>query len=319
MPAIEEIWVWGRTKGWERVGWGSSSLSNPRTNCAGDGASENEAIASGDQKVFAGFDASHGDKIGVVRLIVATMASASLGSAIVARRAILPNERERNIPVKCHEWYIAEMKFHELVETVADEPLFETGLLLAGAVNPFDVRRQLSRWTRGGQIHQLRRGLYALAPPWQKRTPHSFLVANRLAPGSYVSGLSALAFAQVIPEYVAEVTSVAAGRPRRRYTPFGRFSVRHLRAGLMFGYRRVDLGQDQYAFVAAPEKALLDMIHLQPGGDEAAYLAELRLDYDALRLEVLDAFAATASAPKLIRAAERIRRLARGMGSYEVL
>lgn len=59
---------------------------------------------------------------------------------------------------------------------------------------------------------QLRRGLYALAPPWRKRSPHPFLTANRLVPGSYVSGPSALAFAGAIPEYVPEVTSVT--RPR---------------------------------------------------------------------------------------------------------
>jgi hypothetical protein len=38
------------------------------------------------------------------------------------------------------------MKFEHLLETVTDEPLLETGLLLAGSVNPTDVRRQLSRW-----------------------------------------------------------------------------------------------------------------------------------------------------------------------------
>ena len=188
---------------------------------------------------------------------------------------------------------------------------------MAGTVDPFNLRRQLSRWTRSGRIHQLRRGLYALAPPWRKRTPHSFLVANRLSAGSYVSGPSALGFAQAIPEYVAEVTSVTPGRLRMHHTPLGRFSFRHLGAGLMFGYRRVDLGQGQHAFVAQPEKALLDMVHLQPGGDETAYLAELRLDFDALRLEVLDAFAATAASPKLARAARRIRRLADDAGSYE--
>ncbi len=108
------------------------------------------------------------------------------------------------------------MKFHEMVAITADEPLFETGLLLAGPVNPADLRRQLSRWTRMGRIEQLRCGLYVLAPPWRKHTPHPFLVANRLAPGSYVSGLSALAFAGAIPEYVAEITSVTGGRPRVR-------------------------------------------------------------------------------------------------------
>ena len=218
-----------------------------------------------------------------------------------------------------HKWQYPAMKFRELTEIVADEPLFESGLLMAGAVGPAELHRQLSRWTRSGQIHQLRRGLYALAPPWRKRAPHPFLAANRLSSGSYVSGLSALASAGVIPEHVAEVTSVTTGRPTIRHTPLGRFSFRRLKTGMMFGYRLVDLVQHQRAFVAEPEKALLDLIHLQPGGDDVAYLEALRLDFDALRLEVLDAFAATAASRKLARAAERIRRLASQAEGYEVL
>ena len=184
------------------------------------------------------------------------------------------------------------MDFRELVATVGDEPVFETGLLLAGRNGPDAVRRQLSRWTRSGRTIQLRRGLYALAPPWQRRRPHPFLIANRIAPGSYVSGLSALAFAHAIPEYVPETTSVGPGRPHIRESPCGRFSFRHLKPRLRFGYRAVALGDDQQAFVATPEKALLDLVHLHPGGDQCAYLAELRLDYDALRLPTLADFAA---------------------------
>lgn len=65
---------------------------------------------------------------------------------------------------------------------MGDEPVFEAGLLLAGDVDPSDVRRQLSRWVNAGRLYQLRRGLYALAPPFQKIRPHPFLVANRLVP-----------------------------------------------------------------------------------------------------------------------------------------
>ena len=63
------------------------------------------------------------------------------------------------------------MKFEELVEIVGDEPVFETGLLLVGQVDSKDVRRQLSRWVRAGRIYQLRRGLYALAPPFDLPVP----------------------------------------------------------------------------------------------------------------------------------------------------
>ena len=211
------------------------------------------------------------------------------------------------------------MKFQEAVDVVSDEPLFETGLLLAGNVDPADLRRQLSRWTRSGRIHQLRRGLYVLAPPWRKQYPHPFLVANRLAPGSYVSGLSALASAGLIPEYVAETTSVTAGRPGLRTTPLGRFSFRHLKGSLMFGYRLTTLGQGQFAFVAEPEKAILDMVHLHPGGDHRSYLEELRLDFDALRLNRLEALAAIAATPKLARAARALRDIACDAPAYEAV
>lgn len=211
------------------------------------------------------------------------------------------------------------MKFEEAVDIISEEPLFETGLLLAGDTDPADLRRQLSRWTRSGRIHQLRRGLYVLAPPWRKQRPHPFLVANRLARGSYVSGLSALAHAGAIPEYVPETTSVTAGRPQLRSTPLGRFSFRHMKDRLMFGYRRIDLGYGQSAFVAEPEKAILDMVHLHPGGDERAYLEELRLDFDTLQLERLEALAAIAATPKLARAARVLREIADDTPDYEAV
>lgn len=209
------------------------------------------------------------------------------------------------------------MKFEEAVDIVSEEPLFETGLLLAGNVDPADLRRQLSRWTRSGRIHQLRRGLYVLAPPWRKQHPHPFLVANRLGPGSYVSGLSALAHAGAIPEYVPETTSVTAGRPRLRSTPLGRYSFRHMKDGLMFGYRHIDVGHDQSAFVAEPEKAVLDIVHLHPGADGKAYLEELRLDFDRLNLERLEALAEIAATPKLARAARALREIAGDTPEYE--
>ncbi len=86
------------------------------------------------------------------------------------------------------------MKFSELLEIVQDEPVFDTGLLLAGDVKALDIHRQLLRWRKAGKIYQLCRGLYSLAPPFQKIKPHPLLIANRLLPASYVSLQSALAY-----------------------------------------------------------------------------------------------------------------------------
>lgn len=157
------------------------------------------------------------------------------------------------------------MEFDNLVKIVGDEPVFETSLLLAGEVDPADVRRQLSRWTKAGRLYQLRRGLYTLAPPFQKTKPHPFVIANRIVRGSYVSCQSALAHFGYIPEYVPVTTSVSTGCPGCWETPLGAFEFRHIQTNLLRGYRLLDLGQGQKAFVASPEKALLDLIHLHCG------------------------------------------------------
>jgi predicted transcriptional regulator of viral defense system len=203
------------------------------------------------------------------------------------------------------------MEFKELLHIVGDEPLFESGLLLAGDVNPDNVRRQLSRWTAADKLYQLRRSLYALAPPYQKVKPHPFLVANRLVQASYVSLEAALAHYGLIPEYVPVVTSVTTGRPNQYQTPLGRYTFRHVKPGLLYGYRRVEVWQDQHAFVATPEKALLDQVYLHPGGDAPAYLRGLRLqNLEQLDLARLGQLAQRAGSSKLARAAANIAGLA---------
>ena len=201
------------------------------------------------------------------------------------------------------------MKFSELLEIVEDEPVFETGFLMAGRSPEPGLPAQLSRWHRSGRLFRLRRGLYSLAPPYRKLIPHPFLVANRLVPGSYVTGLSALAFAHAIPEFVPEVTSCGPGRQHVRTTALGRYSFRYLKGDLRRGYRLVNLGRGQSAFVASPEKAFLDLVHLQPGGDDPAWIGELRLNVENLSPDVMRDLASSLGRPKLIRAAACVRAL----------
>jgi predicted transcriptional regulator of viral defense system len=203
------------------------------------------------------------------------------------------------------------MNFRTLLELVGDEPLFETGFLLAGDVDPADVRRQLSRWVRAGRLHQLRRGLYALAPPYRKREPHPFLVANRLVRGSYVSLQSALSFHGLIPEHVPATTSVTLGRPQRRENPLGSFAYHHLQPERLTGFHLHDLGDGQEALVALPAKALADVVHLVPGADSRAYLAELRLQ-DVEGLDVAELRRHFVARPKMRRALERLLALREG-------
>ena len=83
----------------------------------------------------------------------------------------------------------------------------------------------------------------------------------------------------------------------------------------------MELGNGQQAFVAKPEKALLDLIYLEAGGDKTAYLEALRLqNLDSLDLGKLDGWARRIGKPKLRRAAAEIARLVREEGEeYQTL
>jgi predicted transcriptional regulator of viral defense system len=204
------------------------------------------------------------------------------------------------------------MEFDSFLKLVGDEPIFESSILLAGNVDPRLIRIQLSRWVKTGKILQLRRGLYSIAPPYQKRQPHPFLVANHLQKASYVSLQSALSFYGLIPEVVNITTSVSTGRPERLETPLGTYEFRHIKTELLFGYQMAELGE-QSVLIATPEKALLDLIYLQPGSDSAAYLKELRLqNTEKLDKDLLRKQSEKFNSPKLQNAVIGILQLMSG-------
>ena len=216
------------------------------------------------------------------------------------------------------------MEFEGVLELVGDEPVFETALLLAGKVDPDLVRLQLTRWTKNGRVYQLRRGLYAIAPPYQKVKPHPFLIANRMRRASYVSLQSALSYYGLIPDTTHVTLSVTTARPARWQTPLGVFEFRHIKPELLRGYHMTDLNQaqpKQQALIATPEKALLDLVYLQPSSDTPKYLRELRLqNLERLDLDELYRQAEAFSTPKMRRAITAIIRLAQSeTQEYETL
>jgi predicted transcriptional regulator of viral defense system len=195
------------------------------------------------------------------------------------------------------------MYFHEVLSQLVSLPLFESGQLYAGINNPQQVQRQLTDWARAGKVVQLQRGLYTLALPYQLERPHSYLIANHLVRGSYVSLHTALSHYDLIPEHVAVVTSVTTGRPGTWQNPYGRFSFQHIQPAFFFGFEYRQVTQTQWAYVATPEKALLDLIYLTPDADSEGYIRALRLqNLDQLDVEQLAAYVERANKPKLKRA-----------------
>ncbi len=201
------------------------------------------------------------------------------------------------------------MDFDQLLYLIGNEPVFDSSLLMAGNINPEYVRTQLSRWVATGKIYQLRRGVYALAPPYQKNTPHPFLIANRLQRASYVSLQSALAFYGMIPETVYRTVSVSTMRTESLKTPLGDYDFRHIQNKLFFGYQLINL-QGQHAFVASPEKALLDLIYLVPKGGSEEFLSEMRLQNIAqVDLQKIQKMASIFKKAKIQTAIEVIARI----------
>lgn len=212
------------------------------------------------------------------------------------------------------------MKLHQFLEIVGDEPVLRSSLLRAGDVSEARIELQLARWVAAGKLIRLRRGLYVPARPYRKVEPHAFHLANSVTRSSYVSLQSALAYYGLIPEHVPVVTSVTTGRPERVRTPLGVFASRHVGGPCFFGYQRIRVTDAQEAYVAMPEKALLDIVYLTPGGDAPDFLRELRLqNVRILDRERLAAFTKRIGKPKLERALRTVIELMKTDGEYEEL
>jgi predicted transcriptional regulator of viral defense system len=201
------------------------------------------------------------------------------------------------------------MKWQDLLFTVKDEPIFTTAFLAAGG-NLSQIRLQLGRWVKDGRLIKVHKGLYTLAEPYRKVKAEPFYIANNLKSPSYVSLQSALAWYGLIPEFVPAITSVTSARPQTIETPMGRFYFRHIDKNLFWGYQQVELSSGQTAFVARPEKALIDLVYLTAEGDKKEFLEELRLQ----NLEVIDKavfrqFVEKTESPKLNRALKTIEKI----------
>jgi predicted transcriptional regulator of viral defense system len=203
------------------------------------------------------------------------------------------------------------MKWRDFLKLVADEPIFTSAILKAGQISTNRIQQQLVRWVKADRIIQLRRGVYMVAEPYQRISPHPFLVANKLKRASFVSLQSALAHYGMIPEYVPVVTSVTVGRPEERRTEVGRFIFRHIKKSLFTGFREVEIVSSQFVFIASPEKAFLDLVYLTPKADTLDYLYELRLqNYDRVDRFTLTELADLSNNKKLIRAAKTFIEMA---------
>jgi predicted transcriptional regulator of viral defense system len=137
-------------------------------------------------------------------------------------------------------------------------------------------RRRLVEWQAKGYIRKVVKAYYVFAD-LDLREEVLFEIANRIYSPSYVSLEMALAYYQLIPESVYGVTSVSSRRTYRFRTPLAVFSYRTVRPRLLFGYEIISRGDKSFK-IAAPEKAVLDYLYLNPGCRDEPGFSGLRLN-----------------------------------------
>ena len=210
------------------------------------------------------------------------------------------------------------MKFEKLLKMTSNLPCFTTRFLLSGQ-NPAQIRLQLDRWVKNGRVVRLNKSIYTLSEAYRKIKPETFTISNKLKPHSYVSLQSALSWYGMIPEYVAVITSVTTGRTEMIENPLGRFTYRHISPKFFWGYQNIELSSKQQAFIARPEKALLDLIYLTARGERKEFLEELRLqNFSRLNKEVLEEYADKSKSGKLKRAVSNIKKIINESGGIEL-
>ncbi|MDP6636026.1 MAG: hypothetical protein QGG42_14095 [Phycisphaerae bacterium] len=195
------------------------------------------------------------------------------------------------------------MRYYDLVKMLGKEGFFD----LASVVQLTDQRRetihmQLYRWCKAGKLLSLRRGMYAFPEPSRSVAINPAELANKLYRPSYISTYWAMGFYGLIPEKVVTYTSVTSRVPRSFENSFGSFRYQSIKPAAFFGYRSLDIG-GKAVVIAEPEKALLDLWHLEKGAWAEDRMDEMRFqNTEVINAEKLQGYAERYQSPRLVKA-----------------
>ena len=199
--------------------------------------------------------------------------------------------------------YITDMKLAEIVSATRTMPYFDLATIAHLSGEPRQsLRMQLSRLVRQGKVKSLRRGMYALGEPYRKVSPNPALLANRIYTPSYLSFHWALGYYGLIPENVVLFSSATTRGPRLFANEFGRFQYTHIKPDCFAGYQ-TEAMDGQKVLIAVPEKALLDLWHIENGEWTTERIAGMRFqNLEMVSLKKLNKYAEMFHSPRLVRA-----------------
>jgi len=173
------------------------------------------------------------------------------------------------------------LTFLQFKNALKDFPVFSTTDIYKAFPNIH--RRRLHEWVGRGLLKRIVKGYYIFSDvPIEEGLIYS--TANRIYDPSYISLQSALNWYGLIPEFIPQITSVSTKKTTTLSTSIGSFSYSSVKESLMFGYDVVLLGDRGYKIkMAYPEKAILDLLYLNPHINSVEHFLELRLNSEVFR------------------------------------
>jgi hypothetical protein len=160
---------------------------------------------------------------------------------------------------------------------------FDYNLLLHALRDYKKPRDRIRRLLKDKDIIRVKKGLYVLGKEYNK--PYNkFVLANLIYGPSYITGQTALAFWNMIPERVELFISMTMKRKKQFETPVGKFSYLYCPKKVFnIGVQLEDAGDQKKFLIASPEKALCDMTamqtHISTKREMKKFLELMRLDY----------------------------------------
>lgn len=147
----------------------------------------------------------------------------------------------------------------------------------------------LKRAIQQKEIVRHRRGLYGLAPRYERYQIHPFALAQYLYGPSYISLECALAHHGWIPEAVYAITCTTSSRSQSFETPLGLFSFTRIPQDIFFaGVLRETTSDGGVFFLASPLKALADYVYVHRPDWDSLESARGKLRIEESELKTVD-------------------------------
>ena len=164
---------------------------------------------------------------------------------------------------------------------------FDYNLLLNTLRDYKKPRDKIRGLIRNKDIIKVKKGLYVLGRDYNK--PYNkFVLANLIYGPSYITGQTALAFWNMIPERVELIISMTTKRKKQFETPVGRFSYLYCpKTAFSIGVQLEDAGDQKQILIASPEKALCDITakqtYISTKNEMKEFLELMRLDFSVYK------------------------------------